>query len=205
MTDDLFKFVQYGIITWKVLPHSNYSSSDGFKIFLVSVYGGKDINLVLDRIVTLVVGNISTVTRSRNQLHFQGTQKKEKQSWALEVATNFLTLWNNWLQDDNIIYLKKLDTIGIVKDQSSHLLYLKLRHMQKITNLYKFELNRSSKLGDNNERKNTLVTWSCSLSDAWFWDLKFYIWGLEIKFNENYFFLENYVISEGAVSHNVLH
>ena len=29
--------------------------------------------------------------------------------------------------------------------------------------------------------------------------------GLEIIFVENYFFLENYVTSEGAVSHNVLY
>ena len=29
--------------------------------------------------------------------------------------------------------------------------------------------------------------------------------GCEIKFVENYFFLENYVTSEGAVSHNVLY
>ena len=29
--------------------------------------------------------------------------------------------------------------------------------------------------------------------------------GLEIKFVENYFFLENYVTSEGAASHNVLY
>ena len=27
-------------------------------------------------------------------------------------------------------------------------------------------------------------------------------WGLEIKFVENYFFLKNYVTSEGAVSYN---
>ena len=39
--------------------------------------------------------------------------------------------------------------------------------------------------------------------DDWFRDLKFKIWGLEIV--ENYFFLENYVTSEGAVSHNVLY
>ena len=31
------------------------------------------------------------------------------------------------------------------------------------------------------------------------------VWGLEVKFVENYFFLEHYVISEGAVSHNVLY
>ena len=30
-------------------------------------------------------------------------------------------------------------------------------------------------------------------------------WGLEIKLKENYFFLENYVTSEGDVSHNVLY
>ena len=78
--------------------------------------------------------------------------------------------------------------------------------MHKITNLWKFELNRSSKLLDNNERKkNTLVTRSCVLSDAWFRDLKFLVLGLEIKFVENYFFLKNYGTSEGAVSHNVLY
>ena len=40
------------------------------------------------------------------------------------------------------------------------------QHMLKITNLLKLELNRSLKLRDDNERKNTLVTPSCVLSDA---------------------------------------
>ena len=76
--------------------------------------------------------------------------------------------------------------------------------MHKKTNLWKFELNQLSKLRDNNnERKNTLVTQSCVLSDAWFRDLKLQIWGLKIKFIENYFFLKNYVTSEGAISQNV--
>ena len=79
------------------------------------------------------------------------------------------------------------------------------QHMHKITILWKFELNWSSKLRDNNERKKHIVTRSCVLSDAWFRDLKFYIWGLEIKFVENYFFLENYISLERAVSHNVLY
>ena len=35
--------------------------------------------------------------------------------------------------------------------------------------------------------------------------LDFETWGLEIKYVENDFFLENYVTSEGAVSHNVLY
>ena len=47
------------------------------------------------------------------------------------------------------------------------------QHMHKITNLWTFELNWSSNLRDNNERKNTLVTRSCVLSDGWFQDLKF--------------------------------
>ena len=51
---------------------------------------------------------------------------------------------------------------------------------------------------DNKERINTLST------DAWFWDLKIEFLGLKVKFLENYFFLENYVTSLGAVSHNVL-
>ena len=70
----------------------------------------------------------------------------------------------------------------------------------EITHVCKFELNRSSKLRDNNERKITLVTRSCVLSDASFRDLK-----IQFKLVENYFFLENYVTSEGAVSHNVLY
>ena len=44
------------------------------------------------------------------------------------------------------------------------------------------------------KEENTLVSRSCVLSDTW---------GLKIEFVENYFFLENYVTSEGAVSHNV--
>ena len=36
-------------------------------------------------------------------------------------------------------------------------------------------------------------------------DTSYYIWGLEIKHMENYFFLENYGISEGAVSNSVLY
>ena len=72
--------------------------------------------------------------------------------------------------------------------------------MHKRTNLWKFELNRTSKLRDNNERKR-----SCVRLDGWFRDLEFYIWCLEIKFVENYFFLENYGTSEEAVSHNVLY
>ena len=36
-------------------------------------------------------------------------------------------------------------------------------------------------------------------------DFETSIWGLEITFVESYFFLENYVTTEGAVSHNVLY
>ena len=55
------------------------------------------------------------------------------------------------------VILKTLDTIGnCQRPVFEHLVYLN-RH--KITNLWKFELNWSSKLRDKNERKkNTLVT-----------------------------------------------
>ena len=41
------------------------------------------------------------------------------------------------------------------------------QHMHKITNLWRFELNRSHKLRNINERKNTLVAIGNVLSDAW--------------------------------------
>ena len=53
--------------------------------------------------------------------------------------------------------------------------------------------------------KKTLVTQSWVLSDAWCRDLKIKYRGLEIKLVENYFILENYVTSEGAVSNIVLY
>ena len=102
-----------------------------------------------------------------------------------------------------ISLLKTLDTIGncqrlVFSLAVSH-------HKHKITNIWKFELNRSSKLRDNDERKTTLVTRSCVLSDAWFRDIRFSFWGLETKIVENYFFFKNYVSSEGAYSDNVLY
>ena len=66
----------------------------------------------------------------------------------------------------------------VVKYLPSQLVYL---NMYKITNLWKFELNRSSKLRDINERKNTLVTRSCVLPGAWFRDLKIRFWGHKVK------------------------
>ena len=68
-------------------------------------------------------------------------------------------------------WLKTLDPIG--NCQRPVFLPGVSQHMHKITNLWTFELNRSSKLRDNNERKKiNLVTRSCVLSDAWFRDLK---------------------------------
>ena len=41
-----------------------------------------------------------------------------------------------------------------------------------------------------------MITRCCVLSDALFRDLKFKIWGLKIKFLENYFFLKNYALQK---------
>ena len=65
--------------------------------------------------------------------------------------------------------LKTLDTIGNCQ-RPVFSLGVSL-HMHKISDLWKFELNRSSKLRDNNERKNTLVTWSYVRLDGWFWEI----------------------------------
>ena len=64
--------------------------------------------------------------------------------------------------------LKTLDTIGNCQRPVFSLGVHVSQHMHKKTNLWKFEFNWSSMLWDNNERKNTLVTRSCVLSDAWF-------------------------------------
>ena len=49
------------------------------------------------------------------------------------------------------------------------------------------------------KKNHTLVTLSCVLTDAWFWDLENLIMRSQ---NQN---LENYGTSEGAVSHNVFY
>ena len=94
--------------------------------------------------------------------------------------------------------LKAVDTIG--NCQRLAFTVCVSQHMHKITNLGQLELNRSSKLRDNNEWTHKVVR-----LDGWFLDLKFWIWGLEIKFVKIYFLLENNGTSEGAVSHNVLY
>ena len=75
--------------------------------------------------------------------------------------------------------------------------------MHKITNLWTFELNRSSRFRDNNERhNNTLVTRNCVLSDVWFRDLTIYYEVSKsdaLKINS---FSKTTFTSEGAVSHN---
>ena len=75
--------------------------------------------------------------------------------------------------------LKTLDSIGNCQRPLFPLGISQLMH--KITNLWKFELNWSSKLRDNNEIKNTFVTRSCVLSVAWFWDLKVPVSNLMLK------------------------
>ena len=75
-------------------------------------------------------------------------------------------------------------------------------HMYKVTNLCKFKLNRSSELRDNYERTKypcptKLCAFRCLISRPKILNLS-----VEIKFVEKYFFLENYVTLEGAVSHS---
>ena len=71
-------------------------------------------------------------------------------------------------------------------------------HNHKITSLWKFGINWSSKLRENDERKNTRVGRICVLSDK----NKRLLAGSLLLF---YLFLKNYVTSEGVVSHNVLY
>ena len=69
------------------------------------------------------------------------------------------------------MFLKTVDTIG--NCQRPVFSFGVSQHVHKITNLWKFELNWWSKLRDNNEIKNTLVSRICVQLDGWFRDLNF--------------------------------
>ena len=58
------------------------------------------------------------------------------------------------IQNMNFVLLKTVDTID--NCQRSVFSFSVSQHMHKITNLWKFELNRSLKVRDNNERKTPL-------------------------------------------------
>ena len=80
------------------------------------------------------------------------------------------------------------------------------QHMHKITNLWKFELNRSSKLRDNNERKKhhchtkfCAFRWLISRPQIPNLRSQNQIRGKLVLLSKNY------GTSEGAVSHNVLY
>ena len=84
-----------------------------------------------------------------------------------------------------------------VKDQSSHFVYLNIC-------IKKQPCENFNSIGCEiiMEERNTLVTRSCVLSDAWFPDLRREV---SKSIQIFYFFLENYVTSEGAISNNVLY
>ena len=69
---------------------------------------------------------------------------------TVEIATTHNCHW--WHQPDDS-FLKAVDTIG--NCQRLAFTVGVSQHMHKITNLWKFELNRSSKLRDNNKRKKS--------------------------------------------------
>ena len=75
-------------------------------------------------------------------------------------------------------------------------------HNHKITSLWKFGLNLSSKLRENDERKNTPVGRTCVLSDRNKILLARKSFNILVRY---YIILKNYVTLEGAVSHNVVY
>ena len=87
--------------------------------------------------------------------------------------------WQTWVSRLECVKSKRVvlaavcEVITLVNCQSLAFKVGVSQHMHKIRNLWKFELNWSSNLRDNNERKNTIVTRSCVRLDGWFRDLKF--------------------------------
>ena len=100
-------------------------------------------------------------------------------------------------------YVKTLDTIG--NCQRSVFSLGVSQHMHTITTLWELELKRFSKWRDENGRKNTFVTPSCVLSDAWFRDLKFKSVVSKSNSWKVTYSSKNYSTSEGGVSHKVVY
>ena len=82
----------------------------------------------------------------------------KKRSWEVKEQPIYQSI-NQLKTLDTIGNFQRLDTIG----NCQRLVFTVgvSQHMHKITNLWKFELNRSSKLRDNNERKKPCHTKLC--------------------------------------------
>ena len=121
----------------------------------------------LDVWFTILPTNNGLASSGKRQIRKPCAPLASTMLFSMYTMVQFL----HWITDWLYMTLKAVDTPG--NCQSLAFTLGVSHHMHKITNLWKFHLNWSSKLRDNNERTNTLVTRSCVLSDAWFRDLKF--------------------------------
>ena len=99
-------------------------------------------------------------------IHRRPTTCSQQQPWQI-VSSCGMFVQTGKAQQNNMPVLKALDTFGtcvVVKDQSSHCGVFE--HMYTITNLWKFGLDWSSKLPENNRKKTLLHILICVLSDA---------------------------------------
>ena len=168
----------HGIWTWK-RQMSYYWSHFGLEVVLILpqlFHGGNSIWCAS----ILLHGDLSAINKrkSYHQLY---------PAWLLALYKGCIICPYKII---TISKAKTLDTIGYCQRPVFSLAVS--QHMHKITNLWKFELNWSLKLQDNNGRKNTLVTRSCVLSENQF------------KYFTEKLLSQNYVTSEGATSQNVL-
>ena len=99
--------------------------------------------------------------RSRNQTH--GEKKILKNYFTSEGAVSHNVLYNQQFQQCPLP-LKGRYTFGNCQRTVFSLGVSQQKH--KITSLWKFGLNRSTKLRENDERNNTLVGRICVLSDG---------------------------------------
>ena len=116
-----------------------------------------------------------------------------------EVRYSVFVTWKK----NNMTILKTLDTIGYC--QRPLFSFGVSQHLQTKTNMWKFELNWSSKLRDNNERKKKtchtkLCAFGCLISRPQNLNLR-----SRNQIRRKLMFLENNVTSEWANDHNVLY
>ena len=139
---------------------------------------------------------LSSYLVSKMTQHFHLTLSLSLILWEVKAADTHLShLWT-----ETKLALKTLDTFGVCQRPVFSLSVS--QHMHEITSLWKFGLNRSTKLRENDERNNTLVGRICVLSDG---NKRLLARSLLIFQWEITSFSKNYATSEGVVSHNVLY
>ena len=105
---------------------------------------------------------------------------KNFDDWLSSNFHRFVILCICWDTSSEKTGLWQLPIVSRVFKSTGHL-FTWCIHAQN-SKLVKIWTQLVVEVASSNRRKNTLITQSCVLSDAWFRELKLLFWGLKIKF-----------------------